>query len=331
MKNLYVISGVTGMTGNELARQFLIQGDTVIGFDNFFASSIETVKDILNNPSFVFKNYDINNAKDMDDIISLVNKNKEKCLGLLIFINCAAVVHTKHFYEIENTFQTNVIAMKDFLNRAIDVNADIFINCSTSEVYSMASWNDKGGVKESDFLAMSTVEHSQRTSYACGKLLTEFFMKDAVDKNKIKGCSIRFANVYSNHERFAEHIIPHIIDNLLEGKTVTLLENSKVNKRSFLHNIDSCRAVIALINSESSLDGTVYNVATNEELTIIDLVNKIAEKMGVYNVDIKFEGYRKSDPERRVLNTDKIFNRTKWEPIVTLDEGLSMCIKSIKI
>ena len=50
MKNLYVISGVTGMTGNELSRQFVSQGHIVIGFDNFFASSIDTVKDIIDNP-----------------------------------------------------------------------------------------------------------------------------------------------------------------------------------------------------------------------------------------------------------------------------------------
>ena len=32
MKNLYVISGATGMTGNELSRQFVSQGDIVIGY-----------------------------------------------------------------------------------------------------------------------------------------------------------------------------------------------------------------------------------------------------------------------------------------------------------
>ena len=194
----------------------------------------------------------------------------------------------------------------------------------------MQSWNENGGGRESDYLAMSTAEHSQRTSYACGKLMTEFFMKDAVDKGRIKGCSIRFANVYSKHERFAEHIIPHIIDNLLESHTVTLLENSKVNKRTFLHNIDSCRAVMELIASEGALDGTVYNVATEEELTIIDLVKKLAEKMGIKDVEIKFEGYRKSDPERRLLNTEKIRTRTNWKPIITLDEGLTMCVNSIE-
>ena len=250
--------------------------------------------------------------------------------GRLIFINCAAVVHTKHFYEVEHTFQTNVISMKTFLEMAIELGADTYINCSTSEVYSMQSWNANGGVCESDFLVMATAEHSQRTSYAVGKLLTEFFMKDAVDKGKIKGCSIRFANVYSKHERFADHIIPHIINNLLEKPEVTLLENSKVNKRTFLHNIDSCRAVMELMNSPAALDGTVYNVATDEEISIVDLTKLIAKKMGMDDVKIKFEGFRKSDPERRLLNTDKIRTRTHWKPIVTLDEGLEMCVKSIE-
>ena len=41
MNNLYVISGVTGMTGNELVRQILNGNKgSVIGFDNFFCSYI---------------------------------------------------------------------------------------------------------------------------------------------------------------------------------------------------------------------------------------------------------------------------------------------------
>ena len=329
-KNLYVISGATGMTGSELSHQLLKEENIVVGFDNFFASSIDTVKDLVGRDDFIFFEYDINNAEHMAAVADKVKSLKGSYSGRLIFINCAAVVHTKHFYEVEHTFQTNVISMKTFLEMAIELGADTYINCSTSEVYSMQSWNANGGVCESDFLVMATAEHSQRTSYAVGKLLTEFFMKDAVDKGKIKGCSIRFANVYSKHERFADHIIPHIINNLLEKPEVTLLENSKVNKRTFLHNIDSCRAVMELIESPEALDGTVYNVATEEEISIVDLVKLIAKKMGIENVEIKFEGYRKSDPERRLLNTDKIRTRTHWKPVVSLEQGLEMCVKSIE-
>lgn len=319
------------MTGSELVRQILEseKESRIIGFDNFFASSIDTVKEYLNDPRFVFNEYDINDSSQMRTIEEEVAREKN-AFDRTIYINCAAVVHTEHFYEVEHTWETNVISMKSFLEQAIRVKADIYINCSTSEVYSMQSWNENGGVRESDYLLMSTAEHSQRTSYACGKLMTEFFMKDAVDKGKIKGCSIRFANVYSKHERFAKHIIPHIINELLEKKSVTLLENSKKNRRAFLHNIDSCRSVMALINSDTALDGTVYNVATDEEITIIDLTYKIAEKMGLPKPEIKFEGYRSSDPERRILNTEKIRTRTDWTPIITLDKGLEMCVASIE-
>ena len=331
MKSLYVLSGASGMTGSELVRQILEseKDSRIIGFDNFFASSIDTIKEYLDDPRFVFYEYDINNAAQMKAIEDQVVSEK-KAYDRTVYINCAAVVHTEHFYEVEHTWETNVISMKSFLEQAIRVGADSYINCSTSEVYSMLSWNENGGVRESDYLMMSTAEHSQRTSYACGKLMTEFFMKDAVDKGNIKGCSIRFANVYSKHERFAKHIIPHIINELLEKGSVTLLENSKKNRRAFLHNIDSCRSVMALINSEKALDGTVYNVATDEEITIIDLTYKIAEKMGMPKPEIIFSGYRSSDPERRILNTEKIRTRTDWTPIITLDKGLEMCVASIE-
>ena len=331
MRSLYVLSGASGMTGSELVRQILEaeKGSHIVGFDNFFASSIDTVKEYLGNPGFVFYEYDINNADQMNAVEAQVLREKG-AYDRTVYINCAAVVHTEHFYEVEHTWETNVISMKSFLEQAIRVEADTYINCSTSEVYSMQSWNENGGVRESDYLMMSTAEHSQRTSYACGKLMTEFFMKDAVDKSKIKGCSIRFANVYSKHERFAKHIIPHIINELLEKGSVNLLENSKKNRRAFLHNIDSCRSVLALINSDKALDGTVYNVATDEEITIIDLTYKIAEKMGLPKPEIIFNGYRSSDPERRILNTEKIRTRTDWTPIISLDKGLDMCVASIE-
>ncbi len=329
MCKLYAISGVTGMTGNELVRQILVDGSKnhIIGFDNFYASSIDTVSDHLNDERFEFYEYDLNNDDQMKDFESRV-KQASSDYEEVIYINCAAVVHTEHFYHVYETFQTNVEGMNGFLQQAIRVGAEKFINCSTSEVYSMNSWNENGGVRENDFLTLAVAEHSQRTSYATGKLLTEFFMKDCVDEGKIKGCSIRFANVYSKDERYPKHIIPFIINSLKEEGKVVLLENSKKNKRTFLNNYDSCSAVLALASTDTALDGSVYNVATNEEISIVDLVKLCAKKMGISNPVIEFKGYRESDPERRLLSTEKIRTKTLWKPIVNLDKGLDECIKN---
>lgn len=328
--NLYVISGVTGMTGNEVARQLISRGDRVIGFDNFFASSIESIKDILNNPNFTFYEYDLNNGDEMnllkDEVLSLKSSG---AFGKIAYVNCAAVVHTEHFYHVDRTFETNVVSMKTFLDQAIDVGAVAYINCSTSEVYSMDSYRE-GGVKESDFLTLANAEHSQRTSYAVGKLMTEFFMKDAVETGKINGCSIRFANVYSKSELYPKHIIPHILTSLKERGGVELLENSKKNCRSFLHNFDSCSAVIALMDCDKALDGSVYNVGTDEEISILDLVGLCGRKLGIEKPEIIFKGYRASDPEKRLLNTEKIRKATGWKPVVSIEKGIEMCVAEIK-
>ena len=327
MSKLYAISGVTGMTGNELVRQILVDGSTdhILGFDNFYASSIETVADHIDDDRFEFFEYDLNNKEQMQDFEQRIMAIKDN-YDEVIYINCAAVVHTEHFYHVYETFETNVEGMNDFLQQAIRVGAGKYINCSTSEVYSMNSWNENGGVKESDYLTMSVAEHSQRTSYATGKLLTEFFMKDAVDEGRIKGCSIRFANVYSKDERYPKHIIPFIINSFRDTGKVVLLENSLKNRRTFLNNYDSCSAVLALASTDSALDGTVYNVATDEEISIIDLAKLCAAKMGIENPVIEFSGYRESDPERRLLCTEKIRTRTAWKPVVNLEKGLDECI-----
>ena len=95
--DLYVISGVTGMTGNELARKLVAAGDKVIGFDNCFASSIKTVEDIVDNQLFCFHEYDLNSAEQMQQLKQQIQTEKKTC-EKLIYINCAAVVHTEHFY-----------------------------------------------------------------------------------------------------------------------------------------------------------------------------------------------------------------------------------------
>lgn len=328
MKDLYIISGMTGMSGNELARQIISSGNDVIGFDNFFASSKATIEDIEDSDNLSFFCGDINNIQQMKELETRVCGKKDD-YKRIIYINCAAVVHTEHFYHIDRTFQTNVLGMKTFLEQAVRVGADIYINCSTSEVYSMESWKD-GGMQERDYLLLATAEHSQRTSYATGKLLTEFFMKDAVDKGLIKGCSLRFANVYSKDELLAKHILPHIVDSLIKDGEVTLLENSKVNKRTFLHNIDSCAAVLAVVNSDQALDGTVYNVATEEEVSILELVDRCAEALGIKEPKVIFQGYRESDPERRVLSSEKLKERTGWKPTITLEQGIKMCVENRK-
>lgn len=326
MNKLVVISGASGMSGNETVRQLLKKDYFVIGFDNFFASTIDSISDLINHERFSFFEYDLCNNAQMKVLEEFIVDYKVKNeITSLSFINFAAVVHTKHFYVPSDTFTVNVEGMRIFLDMAIRLGSYKFINCSTSEVYSMSSFKE-GGVEETDPLLFVTAETSQRTSYAAGKLLTEFFIKEAVDKGLIKGCSIRFANVYSNDELMPVHIIPFAIDTLKKSNKITLLENAKYTYRTFLHNYDSCLSVITLMESEHALDGTIYNVGTQEEILIPNLVRLIGTKLGHNDVEIYYKGERSADPTRRLLSTKKIFEITGWVPRISLEEGIKMCI-----
>ncbi len=325
MSKLVVISGAAGMTGSKTSEYLLNHGYVVIGYDNFFCGSRSLIENLNKNKNFIFFEYDINNNSQMDDLFEFIKENYSDYEKY--FINCAAVVHTKHFYHPDNTFKTNVLGMKNLLDRSILNGFTKYINCSTSEVYSMHSYQE-GGVKEEDAILLATAENSLRTSYAAGKLLTEFFMKDAVEQGKIKGCSIRFANVYSPDEVYSDHIIPHIIDSVRDNNKVVLLENAKETRRTFLNNYDSCAAVVKLLENDNCLDGTIYNVGTEEEIYITDLVEKIVSIIGKEktDVEIEFKGRRSADPPRRLLSIAKIKNLAGWSPKISLDEGLKECI-----
>ncbi|MEN9636308.1 MAG: hypothetical protein RL077_4712 [Verrucomicrobiota bacterium] len=321
--NTVVISGVAGMTGSEVARQLLAGGWRVVGFDTFFASSPAAIADLRKEDNFSFHLYDLNRPADARLLENELAGRSSK--GGLAFVNCAAVVHTKHFYVPSATFETNVCGMKAFLELAVRVGAQQFINCSTSEVYSLKSFV-AGGVLESDPLLVASSETSPRASYAIGKLLTEFFMREAVDLGRIRGCSLRFANVYSHDEFLPEHIIPYTIQTLRKGPAIVLLENARKTRRTFLHNNDSAAAVVRLLESDRALDGSAYNVGTVEEIGMVELVETIGAQMGV-TPEITFAGVRSADPERRLLNMEKIRARTGWAPTVTLSQGIQLCLR----
>ena len=327
MKPVYIISGCAGMTGVELAVTLLTAGHPVIGFDSFFAGSRSAIDSLKSNSNFGFFEYDINNESQMDALFKWVREQFPVKEHQLFFINGAAVVHTKHFYSPDDTFNTNVVAMKKILARCIAEHFFCFINCSTSEVYSASSWQE-GGVCENQPIQLYTAEQGLRTSYATGKLLTEHFLLEAVLQGKIMGCSLRFANVYSPDEDHAEHIIPYLISSLLKNKSVQLLENAKNTMRTFLHNRDSCSAIVKLMNHHSALDGTTYNVGTVEEISILKLVEKTAALLQLEDVEVTFSGQRSLDPKRRLLNVDKIKKACAWEPRVSLDEGLAECVRA---
>jgi len=321
-KETVLISGVAGVTGRETARCLLERGYQVIGFDNFFASHPRSIDWLQRHSAFTFYNFDLNDQERMRDL-----EGRLAHLTGISVIHCAAVVHTRHFYFPSETFRTNVIGTESLISMAVRLNARKFINCSSSEVYSMRSYCE-GGVTEDAPILLATAEQTQRTSYATGKLITEFLLREQFERKALLGCSVRFANIFSELEWSSEHIIPFVIESFRRYGQVQLLENARLAQRTFLHSRDSAAALVALLETESALDGSVYNVGSDEEISIVELTRKIARLLGLETPKITYSGSRSADPSRRLLNTTKIRSRTQWQPTIDLDHGLQLCVQA---
>ena len=91
---------------------------------------------------------------------------------------------------------------------------------------------------------------------------------------------------------------------------------------------DTVAGFLAIARSESCT-GEVINIGMGQEISIGDLVLKIASLMG-RDVEIKTDENRvrpnNSEVERLFCDNSKIMNNTAWKPIYTLESGLKETI-----
>jgi UDP-glucose 4-epimerase len=94
------------------------------------------------------------------------------------------------------------------------------------------------------------------------------------------------------------------------------------------------RAVIALV-AEPRAVGEIFNVGSNEEITILDLARRVLARSGSRS-EIKLVPYDRAyedgfeDMRRRVPDTQKIKATVGWQPTISLDETLDQVIAQFR-
>lgn len=334
MKKITLITGVAGTTGSAILdylvenNEEIKQGDRVIvGYDNFFRGCLENIKNHINKGYFSFIN---NNFQNICNIISneIEFNNQPELYTIDEVYHMAAVVPTKYFYEApELTFKENCLGTIDLFNWCLNNNVKRFIVGSTSEVYGHIN-PDHLPIKENEMSHFDSVESTTRWSYAEGKLLTEHILNKS--KDKIKVCHLRFANTYGVRDMDNNHIIPYLVNHIVNNKDVVVNREPEKFFRTFLNNKDAARACVKLM--EKGKSGTAYNVGSSEEVTIYELIylvkHLVEEITGKsYQGNIKYEISRSGDPHRRVLSTERLYKDTGFTPQIKLSDGITEMIK----
>jgi dTDP-glucose 4,6-dehydratase len=132
--------------------------------------------------------------------------------------------------------------------------------------------------------------------------------------------STRAANVYGPGQQLYR-IIPRAMLFARLGKKMEL-HGGGVSKRSFIHMEDVSEATWAIM--EKGTLGQTYHISTDRIVTIRELVEIIAKKMGVAFEDLAVVGEERLGKDAAyMLDSTKLRTELGWKDKISLEEGLT--------
>ena len=238
--------------------------------------------------------------------------------GMDLVVNFAAESHVDRSIVGSIDFiQTNVVGVQVLLEGIKRNNLDTrFLQISTDEVYGTI---DQGSWDENCSLLPNS-------PYSASKASGEMIARSYFRTHGLNIVTTRCSNNYGTHH-FPEKLIPLFITNLIEGRKLPLYGNGK-NVRDWLHVEDHCRAIFLV--AKYGLAGEVYNVGGGEELSNIEITNRILNEMGFNNSMIQFVPDRLGHDQRYSVNWNKIKNELNYAPQVDFESGLKNTIEWYK-
>ncbi len=141
---------------------------------------------------------------------------------------------------------------------------------------------------------------------------------------------VRPFNTYGPRQS-ARAFIPNVISQILAGQR-RLKVGNLTPTRDLTFVKDTVAGFLAIAGADG-LDGTATNIGMHHEISMLDLLHKIAGLLGA-EVEVEVEAQRvrpgDSEVERLVCDNARIRRLTDWAPAYDLDRGLAETIAWIK-
>lgn len=315
-----LVTGGAGFIGSALSEKLLRDGEEVSVIDNLSTGSLKNIESFRDNHKFDFVEGDIRNAELIE---SLVERSEA------VFHLAAAVGVNLIAQEPVHTIETNIGGTEVVLDAANKFGRKILI-ASSSEVYGKS---ETVPFSEDDDIVLGSTS-MPRWSYACSKAIDEFLGLAFYQQYGLGVVISRFFNTIGPKQtgRYGM-VVPRFVQSALRDEPV-LIYGTGQQSRCFCYVDDVVEAVIGLMNCEKAA-GKVYNIGSNEEITIEALADKIIELTGSKSKK-KFISYEEAygrpieDMMRRVPSLERIKKMIGWEPKTQLTEALESIIRSVK-
>ncbi len=235
--------------------------------------------------------------------------------GVDVVFHLAALIPIPYSYRAPDSYvDTNVRGTLNLCQAARSAGVRRFVHTSTSEVYGSARYVpiDEGH------------PFSPQSPYSATKIGADAIAQSFFHSFGLPVVVARPFNTYGPRQS-ARALIPTIMTQLAAGEPQVRLGNLSTT-RDFTFVDDTCRGFLA-IASMAGGDGEVFNIGSNTEISVGDLLALIGRTMGVAAVAVNDEQrLRPSSSEVLRLRCDnrKLAAATGFVPRVPLERGLAI-------
>ena len=280
--------------------------------------------------SYKVINFDLKTSKNIE-VEQIIGDIRDKELVEQVVEKCDVIVHLAAQVSVplsidypQKTLEINVQGTQNIIDAAHKFGIKRLIIASSAAVYGEAS--DLPLKEESAGQCLSPYAQSKWENETQIMLARE---------NGLEAVALRFFNVYgpgqSTDGAYAA-VIPKFVEMLTNGKQPVIYGDG-LQSRDFVHVKDLVRAIENLLVCDWNLvDGHAYNLASQSQTTILDIIGLINTSIENINPDFNtlgpnFEQSRKGDIKHSFADITKITNILKWTPSVKLSQGLEELVK----
>ena len=299
-----LVTGGAGFLGSHLCDRLIASGADVLCVDNFFTGSKANIAHLQNNPYFELMRHDITFPLYVE-------------VNAIYNLACpASPIHYQH--DPVQTTKTSVHGAINMLGLAKRTRATI-LQASTSEVY-----GDPEVHPQTEDYWGKVNPIGPRSCYDEGKRCAETLFFDYHRQHQLAIKVVRIFNTYGPRMHPNDgRVVSNFIVQALRGEDITVYGSGE-QTRSFCYVDDLIEAMLRMMKTPANITGPV-NIGNPVEVTMLELAERIISLTGSKS-KLCFKPLPQDDPKQRRPDISFARSALKWEPTVSLEDGLKATI-----
>ncbi|MCU4754403.1 NAD-dependent epimerase/dehydratase family protein [Halobacteria archaeon AArc-curdl1] len=303
----YLITGVAGFIGSNIARHLLCEDHTVYGLDNLETGLESNLEDLNEYPNSEFIDGDLRNE---DDVETAVAEAK-------YVLHQGAVPSVPR--SVENpvlSTEANCTGTANLIKAAHEADVEKIVVASSSSVYGPTEVSPK----------REDLPPNPVSPYALSKYYTEQLAVQASDFYDLDSVALRYFNVFGPHQNpegdYAA-VIPKFINLMLKGEQPVIYGDG-TQSRDFTYIDNVIQANLNALESEAT--GVALNAGCGNSFTINTLVDEINDILGT-EIEPIYDDPRPGDVPHSKADVSKARDLIDYDPKVNFREGLERTVE----